>query len=195
MDRGLHPVVVEEKSANGKAAAARGGGEESAAVREGRVSQKSVESFTRELANLLSGGVPLARALQLLRREASSPAAKYVWGKIHDDVVSGNPLAESMAKWPKAFSSVYVAMVRAGEAGGFLDVVLGLGLTLLTVNLVLFAHGRPRPAAAAGAVGPEAGGEPAAGALPGTVTLSDAKLKTAGLATEARILRSRAASR
>jgi type II secretory pathway component PulF len=121
MDRGLHPVVVEEKGGNGKAAAAKS---DDAAGREGRVSQKSVESFTRELANLLSGGVPLARALQLLRREASNPAAKYVWGKIHDDVVDGKPLAEALARWPKAFSTVYIAMVRAGEAGGFLDLVL-----------------------------------------------------------------------
>jgi type II secretory pathway component PulF len=120
MDRGLHPVTVEEKSANGKAAPAKS----DEAGREGRVSQKSVESFTRELANLLSGGVPLARALQLLRREASNPAAKYVWGKVHDDVVDGNPLADALARWPKAFSSVYIAMVRAGEAGGFLDLVL-----------------------------------------------------------------------
>jgi type II secretory pathway component PulF len=120
MDRGLHPVAVEEKGGNGKAAAAR----TDEAGKEGRVSQKSVEAFTRELANLLSGGVPLARALQLLRREASNPAAKYVWGKIHDDVVDGKPLAEALARWPKAFSGVYIAMVRAGEAGGFLDLVL-----------------------------------------------------------------------
>ena len=122
MDRGLHPVSVEEKSSNGRAAAATG---EKSEAREGRVSQKSVEAFTRELANLLSGGVPLARALQLLRREASNPAAKFVWGKIHDDVVDGKPLAEALQRWPKAFSTVYVAMVRAGEAGGFLDLVLG----------------------------------------------------------------------
>ena len=121
MDRGLHPVSVEEKSGNGKAAAKT----DDTVGREGRVSQKSVESFTRELANLLSGGVPLARALQLLRREASNPAAKYVWGKIHDDVVDGTPLADALSRWPKAFSSVYIAMVRAGEAGGFLDLVLG----------------------------------------------------------------------
>ena len=121
MDRGLHPVVVEEKGANGKAAAVK----TDDAGREGRVSQKNVESFTRELANLLAGGVPLARALQLLRREASSPAAKHVWGKIHDDIVDGNALADALSRWPKAFSGVYVAMVRAGEAGGFLDLVLG----------------------------------------------------------------------
>ena len=120
MDRGLHPVVVEEKGGNGKAAAVR----TDETGREGRVSQKSVEAFTRELANLLSGGVPLARALHLLRREASNPAARHVWGKIHDDIVDGKPLAEALARWPRAFSPVYIAMVRAGEAGGFLDLVL-----------------------------------------------------------------------
>jgi type II secretory pathway component PulF len=63
--------------------------------------------------------------MALLRREASNPIAKQLWGEIHDDVVGGTALADAMAKWPRAFSSVYVAMVRAGEAGGFLDVVLG----------------------------------------------------------------------
>jgi type II secretory pathway component PulF len=128
MDKGLHPVSVEERgggtngngSANGHAAS-KGA---DAAGREGRVSQKAVEGFTRELANLLSGGVPLSRALQLLKREASNPAAKFVWGKINDDIVDGVPLADALARWPRAFSSVYVAMVRAGEAGGFLDLVL-----------------------------------------------------------------------
>src|SRR3989442_12029510 len=130
MDRGLHPLSVEERGANGSgnghaAGAGAAGAKGEDRGRHGRVSQKSVEAFTRELANLLSGGVPLSRALQLLRREASSPAAKYVWGKINDDIVDGVPLADALARWPKAFSTVYVAMVRAGEAGGFLDLVLG----------------------------------------------------------------------
>ena len=94
------------------------------ASRSGKVPPKAVESFTRELANLLAGGVPLARSLALLRREASNPAAKQLWSDIHDDVVGGTALADALAKFPKSFSSVYVAMVRAGEAGGFLDVVL-----------------------------------------------------------------------
>src|SRR5262249_56973442 len=55
---------------------------------------------------------------------ASDRNAKVVWTSIHDSVVGGDSLADALAKWPKAFSSVYVAMVRAGEAGGFLDVVL-----------------------------------------------------------------------
>jgi type II secretory pathway component PulF len=89
-----------------------------------RVSQRAVEAFTRELANLLSGGVSLARSLSLLKREASNPAAKQLWQAVHDDVIGGTAMADAMAKYPRAFSSVYVAMVRAGEQGGFLDVVL-----------------------------------------------------------------------
>ncbi len=72
----------------------------------------------------LAAGLPLSRALHLLAREASHPAAARAWHAIHDDVVGGMPLAEALARWPRAFSSVYVAMVRAGEAGGFLHVVL-----------------------------------------------------------------------
>jgi type II secretory pathway component PulF len=117
---GLHPISLDEVSgAAAKAKPAPGG-----TVATGKVSHKAVESFTRELANLLAGGVPLSRALALLRREASNAAARQLWSDIHDDVVGGTALAEALAKWPKAFSSIYIAMVRAGEAGGFLDVVL-----------------------------------------------------------------------
>lgn len=90
----------------------------------GRVSQKAVENFTRELANLLAAGLSLSRALTLLKRESSNPAAKATWTRVHDDVIGGEPLADSMAKHPKVFSGVYIAMVRAGETGGFLHVVL-----------------------------------------------------------------------
>jgi type II secretory pathway component PulF len=76
------------------------------------------------MANLLAAGLPLSRALALLKREASQATAKRVWGEVHDDVVGGMPLADALAKWPRIFSGVYVAMVRAGEAGGFLPLVL-----------------------------------------------------------------------
>jgi type II secretory pathway component PulF len=125
MQKGLHPVKIDEDKAKGNSILQYAAKETPAAPpRGGRVAPRAVENFTRELANLLSGGVPLARALHLLRREASKPAARFVWTQIHADVVGGMPLADAMAKWPKTFSSVYIAMVRAGEAGGFLDVVL-----------------------------------------------------------------------
>jgi type II secretory pathway component PulF len=91
----------------------------------GRVPQATAEAFTRELSNLLAGGVPLSRGLHILSREAHQSAAKKQWTDIHDTVVGGSSLAEAMGKWPKSFSPVQVAMVRAGETGGFLDVVLG----------------------------------------------------------------------
>jgi type IV pilus assembly protein PilC len=119
LGRGLSPVSIEEqRNGNGSAAL------DASKPPPTRVSAKAVESFTRELANLLSAGLSLSRALHLLRREASNPGAKHVWSKVHDEVVSGTSLAESLAKWPKVFSPVYVAMVRAGEAGGFLPIVL-----------------------------------------------------------------------
>ena len=124
--RGLSPVSIEEQrngNGNGHAAASGGNGASTAAPST-RVPQSAVESFTRELANLLAAGLSLSKALHLLRREASSAGARNVWSKIHDDVVGGTSLADALAKWPKAFSKVYVAMVRAGESGGFLHVVL-----------------------------------------------------------------------
>src|SRR5205085_4530419 len=121
MGRGLSPIAVNEQPGNGAAAAGTGATKKSAST---RVPQSAVESFTRELANLLSAGLPLSRALHLLRREASHVGAKNVWSAVHDDVVGGTPLADALAKWRKPFSKIYVAMVRAGEAGGFLHVVL-----------------------------------------------------------------------
>ena len=113
--RGLFPLQLEEQ------------GEEPLArniPRGRRVPASAVESFTRELANLLAGGIPLARALRILIREASHPAAAAQCQAIHDDVAGGIPLAVAMGQWPKSFGPVYLAMVHAGETGGFLDLVL-----------------------------------------------------------------------
>ncbi len=93
-------------------------------VRVGRVTKNDVENFTRELANLLTAGVPLSKSLNILVRETSKPACKKNWSLIHDYVSAGMSLAESMRKLPKVFSSVHIAMVHAGETGGFLDLVL-----------------------------------------------------------------------
>jgi type II secretory pathway component PulF len=117
--KGLAPIAVDEQAGTRAAQVA-----DPTVSPTSRVSAASLESFTRELANLIAAGLPLSRALHLLRREASHPTARKIWGLIHDDVVGGTSLADAMAKWPRIFSTVYVAMVRAGEAGGFLHVVL-----------------------------------------------------------------------
>ncbi len=89
-----------------------------------KITPRMLENFTRLLSSLLAAGVPLSRALVILQREASSPAAQAKWKEIHDLVVDGLSLADAMAKSPDVFPRVYVAMVEAGETGGFLDVVL-----------------------------------------------------------------------
>jgi type II secretory pathway component PulF len=89
-----------------------------------RISSRTLENFTRLLSSLLAAGVPLSRALVILQKEASTPTAQAKWKEIHDLVVDGMSLADAMAKSPETFPRVYVAMVEAGETGGFLDVVL-----------------------------------------------------------------------
>lgn len=115
--QGLTPVRVDEDRASTPARA-------SAKGPAGRVPQAAIETFSRELANLLTAGVPIIRALAILRREASHAEAARQWSAIYDDVAGGASLADAMARWPRSFPPVYVAMVRAGETGGFLDVVL-----------------------------------------------------------------------
>lgn len=92
--------------------------------RAGRVSSSALENFTRQLSSLLAAGVPLSRALKIVCKEASSPAAGRKWKEIHDLVVDGASLADAMAQSPETFPRVYVAMTQAGETGGFLDIVL-----------------------------------------------------------------------
>jgi type II secretory pathway component PulF len=124
---GLRPVNVAEKLSK----AAKNGSTSSSSAGNGsfkfaskKVSAKELENFTRLLSSLLAAGVPLSRALVILQKEASSAASKGQWKQIHDYVVDGLSLADAMAKSPETFPRVYVAMVEAGEAGGFLDVVL-----------------------------------------------------------------------
>ena len=90
----------------------------------GKISARTLENFTRLLSSLLAAGVPFSRALVILHREATAPAAKAKWKELHDLVIDGMPLSDAMARSPETFPRVYVAMVEAGEAGGFLDVVL-----------------------------------------------------------------------
>lgn len=113
---GLVPVDVDALAADGprKGAVPRAGG----------VAQHHTLHFVRQLGNLLTAGVPLARALGILCREAASPAAGRQWSAVRGAVVDGTALADALARFPRSFPPIYVAMVRAGETGGFLDVVL-----------------------------------------------------------------------
>lgn len=113
--RQLQPLEVKEISV----AASKG-----FALTRTRLSASDVEMFTRQLGNLLSSGMSLSKALKLLSKEAAKPAAKKIWTEIYAYVSNGMSLADSLRQYPKVFSSVYVAMVQAGETGGFIELVL-----------------------------------------------------------------------
>ena len=135
-ERGLKPINLAERG--GKAAPAKPGAKPAKATpaessgpaiksqlfQSKKVSSKDLENFTRLLSSLLAAGVPLSRALVILVREASSPAAGAKWKEVYDGVIDGVSLSDSMAKSPDTFPRVYTAMVEAGETGGFLDLVL-----------------------------------------------------------------------
>jgi type II secretory pathway component PulF len=120
-DRGWTPLRLQE------AAAAPAGQRSRWALpwKSGRVPFSALEDFTRSLSSLLSAGVPLSRALTILHKETSHPVAAEKWRSLHDRVIDGVSLADAMGESPEVFPRVYVAMVESGEAGGFLDVVLG----------------------------------------------------------------------
>jgi len=125
---GLRPISLAEKAAGQSAktngAATPAGGGLSLKLGGDKITPRELENFTRLLSSLLAAGVPLSRALTILHKEATSPAAAAKWKEIHGLVIDGMSLADAMAKSPETFPRVYVAMVQAGETGGFLDLVL-----------------------------------------------------------------------
>jgi type II secretory pathway component PulF len=126
-EKGLRPISLAEKSAASTAKKGASAGPSvgtSFKFQSKRITPRMLETFTRLLSSLLGAGVPLSRALVILCKEATNPTAAAKWKGIYDSVVEGVSLADSMATMPDTFPRVYVAMVSAGETGGFLDLVL-----------------------------------------------------------------------
>jgi len=90
----------------------------------GKVKAKQLCTFTRQLSTLQDAGLPILRSLRILEGQSKPGPLKNSLIGVIDDVESGNTLSEAMAKQPKAFDNLYVNMVKAGEAGGALEVIL-----------------------------------------------------------------------
>jgi len=88
------------------------------------VSEKLLTQFTTQLSTLQDAGLPIVSCLKILEGQLPKGGFKNVLINVTDDVESGASLSEALAKHPKAFDGLYVNMVRAGEAGGVLDVIL-----------------------------------------------------------------------
>ncbi len=90
----------------------------------GKVKQKDLTAFTRQLATLVDAGLPLLRGLHVLQRQTPNASLKDALAGMCEAVESGSTFSESLQNYPKIFDNLYVNMVRAGEAGGVLEVVL-----------------------------------------------------------------------
>jgi general secretion pathway protein F len=86
---------------------------------------KDIAVLTRQLATLLGAGLPLVPSLTTLVNQTSHPVLKKTLSQIKEEVNEGNSLTQSMSGFPQIFPSYYVNMVRAGEASGTIDIVLG----------------------------------------------------------------------
>lgn len=88
------------------------------------VKPKQLMILTRQMATLIHAGLPLLRGLQVLKRQEKNPALKKAVQEIAEAIEGGSTFADALAQHPRIFNKLYVNMVRAGEAGSILDVVL-----------------------------------------------------------------------
>ncbi len=121
------PTRVTERQAKAKTTAGKGDALQFQIKIPGltdRVGAKQLTSFTRQLSTLIDAGLPLVRSLSVLRNQMKPSALKDILETISRDVEGGSTFSEALAKHPRAFSKLFVNMVKAGEIGGVLDTVL-----------------------------------------------------------------------
>src|SRR5437762_2011481 len=90
-------------------------------VGRGSIKMRDVVIFTRQFSTMINAGLPLVQALTILADQTDNKTLSEITRKVVFDVESGHTVADALAKHPKAFTSLYVNMVSAGEAGGILD--------------------------------------------------------------------------
>ena len=128
--QGLYPTkVIQEGKGNlsvaGKKAAAKARGKKKARGKTGgRIKPKILMIFTRQLATLIDSGLPLLRGLTVLGKQEPNQVLRGTINSIADSVQGGSTFSESLAQHPRIFDKLYVNMVKAGELGGVLEVVL-----------------------------------------------------------------------
>ena len=126
------PAKAGKKPAKAPAAKAPGGKKKGLGSMEiklpaflrGRVKAKDLTTFTRQLATLVNAGLPLMRCIEVMKKQKMAPAMKDCLDGISEGIAGGATFSESLTAYPKIFDNLYINMVKAGEAGGVLEVVL-----------------------------------------------------------------------
>ncbi len=124
-EQGFFPTSVSETSGPAASAAAPKAKKKSSfSFGGGTVKSKVLTVFTRQLATLIDAGLPLLRSLRTLCKQEKNPVLREAMEHLSDSVESGNTFSEALAQHPKIFNKLYVNMVKAGELGGVLEIVL-----------------------------------------------------------------------
>lgn len=89
------------------------------------VKRKDVAIFSRQFATMIEAGLPITKCLSILAAQTESKPLQNIIMQLSTDVESGDSLSEAVARHPKVFPVIFVSMIKAGEVGGVLDVVLG----------------------------------------------------------------------
>ncbi|MEX0689142.1 MAG: type II secretion system F family protein [Pirellulales bacterium] len=124
--RSMGYMVTKLKARKAKAAASggKGGRKPGRSFAIGGVSTKDLTMFTRQLSILQDAGLPILRSLKLLADMQKPGRLKNSLLDVCDEIEGGSTLSEAFSKSPKAFDRLYCNMIRAGEAGGALEVIL-----------------------------------------------------------------------
>jgi type IV pilus assembly protein PilC len=93
-------------------------------IKPAKIKLKEVAIFSRQFATMVNSGLPILRALSILAEQVSNKELAKTLVAVRNDVEQGSSLSGAMAKFPKAFNDLYIAMVKSGETGGMLDDVL-----------------------------------------------------------------------
>jgi len=129
---GAAKPAAAKKAAAAKKPAKKGGGLGSKEIniklpkflRPKRVKAKDLTAFTRQLATLVNAGLPLMRCIEVLKKQKMAPAMADCLDGISENIAGGGTFSDALTAYPKIFDNLYVNMVKAGEAGGVLEVVL-----------------------------------------------------------------------
>ena len=103
----------------------------------GKINLRAIVIFSRQLATMVAAGLTLIRALTILADQTESKALAEVITDMRSDIERGLSFSQAVSKHPKVFPTVYIAMVRSGEVGGMLDMVLLQLATMLEKQLEL----------------------------------------------------------
>jgi len=90
----------------------------------GTVKTQDLAVFTRQLATMISAGLPLVRSLNVLYEQLKAGPLRDIIKSLSDEVTSGGTLSDALSKYPKVFSPLYINMIKAGESGGVLEIIL-----------------------------------------------------------------------